>query len=73
MHHLFVGQQKSDFEVMQRHSYISNLNDITNETTLIISNAKRGLLVVFDDENGASSSKANIALQYLKCMGFSKW
>ena len=28
-------QQKPDFEEMQRQSYMSTLNDITNETTLI--------------------------------------
>ena len=62
-------QQKPDFEEMQRHSYMSTLNDITNETTLIISKANSALLAVFDDENAASSSKANIAVRYLSCVG----
>ena len=62
-------QQKPDFEEMQRQSYMSTLNDITNETTLIISKANSALLAVFDDENAASSSKANIAVRYLSCVG----
>jgi 1,2-phenylacetyl-CoA epoxidase catalytic subunit len=62
-------QQKPDFEEMQRQSYMSTLNDITNETTLIISKANSALLTVFDDENAASSSKANIAVRYLSCVG----
>ena len=62
-------QQKPDFEEMQRQRYMSTLNDITNETTLIISKANSALLAVFDDENAASSSKANIAVRYLSCVG----
>ena len=62
-------QQKPDFEEMQRQSYMNILNDITNETTLIISKANSALLAVFDDETATSSSKANIAVRYLSCVG----
>ena len=62
-------QQNESFDAAKQKSYLNTLHDITNETTLIISTANQALLAALRDNSVSSTSRANIAVRYLSCVG----
>lgn len=62
-------QQDENFDAAKQKSYLNTLHVITNETTLIISAANQALLAALHDNSVSSTSRANIAVRYLSCVG----